>query len=254
MDGTRKRGRLVTVAAGMTAAIGAAAIGAAIAAAAALAPETSDACAAYQPQLPDASRFVDVIDNPYFPLPVGRTLVYRGVSDGERQVDRLEVTDKTKVIAGITATVVHDVVFNEGAKDEVTFDWYAQDDQGNVWYLGEDTKVLLGNGKVDTSGSWETGVNGAKPGLIMEADPQPPDAYRQECLSGEAEDMAWVVSRGGSVSVAYGTVHQVLRTLEFTRIEPNIVSEKRYAPGLGIVVERDLHGGDEHFELVKVTG
>jgi hypothetical protein len=226
----------------------------AIATTAASAPASTDACAAYDPQIPDPSRFVDVIDNPYFPLPVGRTLVYRGVSDGERQVDRMEVTDRTKVIAGITATVVHDVVFTEGTKDEITFDWYAQDDTGNVWYLGEDTKVLLGNGKVDTSGSWETGVNGAKPGLIMEADSQPPDAYRQECLSGEAEDTAWVLSRGGSLTVPVGAVHQVLRTLEFARIEPNVVSEKQYAPGLGIVVERDLHGGNERFELVKVTG
>jgi hypothetical protein len=252
MNETRKRKPLTAVASAVMAVIGATAIATAIAGAAASAPSATDACASYQPQIPGASHFVDAIDNPYFPLPVGRTLVYRGVSDGERQVDRLQVTDKTKVVAGITATVVHDVVFTEGTKDEVTFDWYAQDDQGNVWYLGEDTKVLLGNGKVDTAGSWEAGVGGAEPGLIMEADPQPPDAYRQECLSGDAEDMAWVVSRGGSVSVAYGAVHQVLRTLEFARIEPNVVSEKRYAPGLGIVVERDLHGGDEHFELVKV--
>jgi hypothetical protein len=216
--------------------------------------QPADACAAYQPQVPDPAAFADVIDNPYFPLPVGRRLVYRGVSDGERQVDHVHVTDRTKTILGIDATVVHDVVFTEGRKDEVTFDWYAQDDQGNVWYLGEDTKVLLGHGRVDRSGSWESGVDGAKPGIIMPADPQIPDAYRQECLSGEAEDSAWVVARGGSLSVPYGTVHRVLRTLEFSPLEPNVVAEKRYAPGLGIVVERDLHGGDERFELVKVSG
>jgi hypothetical protein len=244
----RVRKPMAVVAAAVVAAVGAAA------AAASSAPEATDACAAYHPQVPDPSQFVDVIDNRYFPLPVGRTLVYRGVSDGERQVDRLHVTDKTKVILGITATVVHDVVFTEGKKEEITNDWYAQDGQGNVWYLGEATRVLLGGGRVDRSGSWEAGVNGAQPGLIMEADPLPPDAYRQECLSGEAEDMAWVVDRGGSVTVPYGAVHQVLRTFEFTRVEPNVVSEKRYGPGLGTVVERDLHGGDEYFALVKVSG
>jgi hypothetical protein len=238
----------------VVAATAGAAIASANAGAVALTRTATDGCTAYQPQIPDPTHFVGAIDNPYFPLPVGRTLVYRGVSDGERQVDRVRVTDETKVIEGITATVAHDVVFTEGTKDEVTNDWYAQDDQGNVWYLGEDTKALLGGGRVDRSGSWEAGVNGAKPGLIMEADPLPPDAYRQECLSGEAEDMAWVVDRGGSLTVPYGTVHQVLRTFEFARIEPNVVSEKRYAPGLGIVVERDVHGGDEHFELVKVSG
>jgi hypothetical protein len=155
----------------------------------------TDACAAYEPQIPAPSAFVDVIDNPYYPLPVGRSLVYRGVSDGERQVDRVRVTDRTKTILGITATVVHDVVFTEGRKEEVTFDWYVQDDEGNVWYLGEDTKVLLGHGRVDRSGSWEAGVDGAKPGIIMPADPEVLDAYRRECLSGEAEDSAWVVDR-----------------------------------------------------------
>jgi hypothetical protein len=213
-----------------------------------------DTCATYRPNVPDPAHFVDVIDNPYFPLPVGRTLVYRGGEGGTREIDRLYVTDKTKVIEGVTATVIHDVVSSEGHRQEITNDWYAQDDQGNVWYLGEDTRVLLANGHVDRSGSWMWGVDGAEPGLIMEANPRPPDAYRQECLTGEAEDMAWTVGRGGSVDVAYGPVHRVVRSFEFTRLEPNVISEKVYGPGLGIVLERDLHGGNETFELVKARG
>ena len=162
------------------------------------------------------------------------------------------MTKKTKVIQGVTATVVHDTVFTNGHKEEITTDWYAQDDEGNVWYLGENTRVRLRNGKVDRSGSWKWGVEGAKPGLIMEARPKPPDSYRQECLTGEAEDMAWIVDRGGSVKVAYGRERHVVRSFEFTPLEPNVVSEKIYAPGLGIVRERDLHGGNERFELVRV--
>jgi hypothetical protein len=210
------------------------------------------ACSTYQPNVPAPSAFVATIDNPYFPLPVGRTLVYRGTEDGVHEIDRLHVTDRTRVIQGVTARVVHDVVWSSGHRQEITNDWYAQDDQGNVWYLGEDTRVLLGNGKVDRSGSWTWGVDGAQPGLIMEANPQPPDAYRQECLSGEAEDMAWTIERGGSITVPEGTVHRILRSLEFTRLEPNVISEKIYAPGLGIVRERDVHGGTETFELVRV--
>jgi hypothetical protein len=213
-----------------------------------------DACDGYVPNVPAPSSFVGTIDNRYFPLPVGRTLVYRGVSDGERQTDREHVTSKTKTIQGVGATVVHDVVFANGRKEEITNDWYAQDDQGNVWYLGEATRVRLGNGHVDRSGSWMWGVDGAKPGLIMEAHPQPPDAYRQECLSGQAEDMAWIVDRGGRLRVPYGRVRHVIRSFEFARIEPNVVSEKRYAPGIGIVLERDLHGGDEVFALARVRG
>src|SRR5512132_3719521 len=163
------------------------------------APAATDDCASYQPQVPSPDHFVQTIDNPYFPLPVGRTLVYDGVKDGQSQIDRVTVTSKTKVIEGITATTVNDVATHRGSLLEKTKDWYAQDDQGNVWYLGEDTRAFLPNGRVDRSGSWESGVGGAKPGIIMEADPQVPDAYRQECLSGEAEDMAWVVQLGGTV-------------------------------------------------------
>jgi hypothetical protein len=204
-------------------------------------------CAAYAPHIPSAAHFSKTIDNPYFPLPVGRTFVYRGVEDGKKELDRMHVTTRTKNIAGITATVVSDNVYEPPPKLlEKTFDYYAQDDSGNVWYLGEDTREFQSGGKVDTSGSWLTGQGGAKPGLIMEADPRVPDAYRQECRSGEAEDLAWVVSRGGS--------KHLLRTLEFSPLEPSIVERKVYKPGVGIVSEHQLSGGHETISLVRVTG
>jgi hypothetical protein len=213
---------------------------------------SKDDCASYNPQVPPAAQFVATIDNRYFPLPVGTTFISRGSEGGRTEIDRMTVTKQTKVIAGVTTTVVRDILRHRGTLAEKTFDWYAQDGQGNVWYFGEDTKAFEPNGKVDTSGSWKTGVNGAKPGIIMEADPQIPDAYRQECLSGEAEDSAWTIVRGGTVSVPYGTVHHIVRSLEFTPLEPNVISEKIYGPGLGIVSEFDLHGGTETFALVKV--
>jgi hypothetical protein len=212
-----------------------------------------NACATYAPSIPDPSGFVGVVDNPYYPLPVGRVLVYRGVKDGQTQVDRVRVTDQTKVIQGITATVVRDVAKHHGTLLEKTFDYYAQDDAGNVWYLGEDTKAWA-NGKVDTSGSWESGVDGAKPGLIMPAQPHVPDAYRQECLAGEALDTAAVVGIGGRVTVPDGTFHRILRSTEATELEPGAVDEKVYAPGIGIVVERAIAGGREMAELVRVSG
>src|SRR5438093_7581122 len=174
----------------------------------------------YEPVL-DPGDFSATIDNPYFPLPVGRTLVYRGVKDGQTQEDTVTVTNQTKTVAeGITARVVSDVArATDGTVLERTSDWYAQDKQGNVWYVGEDTAAFSG-GKVDTSGSWEAGVRDADPGLIMEANPQIPDAYRQEFLAGQAEDTAWIVNRGGSATVPYGTVKNVLTSLEATRVEP----------------------------------
>ncbi len=201
----------------------------------------------------DPAGFVGVIDNPYYPLPVGRTLVYRGVRDGQKQVDRVSVTKRSKVIDGVAATVVRDIATHGHTLLEVTTDWFAQDVDGNVCYLGENTKAYLPNGQIDTSGSWQAGVNGAIAGVIMEADPHIPDAYRQEYLKGEAEDTAWITGRGGSLDVPYGTVHDVLTSLEHTALEPHVVDQKVYAPGLGIVVERALAGGQEVARLVKVS-
>ena len=208
---------------------------------------------AYEPVL-DPANFVAVIDNPYFPLPIGRTLVYEGIKDGQSQVDTVTVTDQTKVIEGITARMVSDVSTHDGTLLEKTFDWYAQDKQGNVWYLGEDTTAYLASGKTDTSGSWQAGVHDAEPGIIMEANPQIPDAYRQEFLVGEAEDTAWVVERGGTVTVPYGKLRNTLTTLEATRIEPGLYDQKNYAPGIGIVLEQSLTGPTEIAKLVSVTG
>jgi hypothetical protein len=221
------------------------AIVAAFAAQAGASPGGRRPCAAYDSHIPSPAHFAKTIDNPYFPLPVGRTFVYRGVENGKKELDRMHVTRRTKMIAGIKATVVSDNVYEPPPNLlEKTFDYYAQDDRGNVWYLGEDTKELLGGGKVDRSGSWLTGKSGAKPGLIMEADPRVPDAYRQECLSGEAEDLAWVVARRRAV----------VRTLEFSPLEPTVVERKVYKRAMGIVSEHQLSGGHEVLSLVRVTG
>jgi hypothetical protein len=207
----------------------------------------SGGCAGYHPQIPAPGHFARVIDNPYFPLPAGRTFVYRGAENGKKELDRMHVTGRTKNIAGITATVVSDNVYEPPPRLlEKTFDYYAQDDKGNVWYLGENTREFLRGGKVDRSGSWLAGTNGAKPGLIMEAHPRVPDGYRQECLSGEAEDLAWVVGRGGS--------NDLLRTLEVSPLEPSIVERKVYRPRVGVVSEQQLSGGHETLKLVRTSG
>jgi hypothetical protein len=192
------------------------------------------------------------IDNIYFPLPVGRALVYRGTKEGQTQRDVVKVTARTRMIDGVLTTAVRDIAKHHHTVFERTTDYYAQDKLGNVWYLGEDTVSFGKHGKRDTSGSWLAGVNGAIPGLIMEANPRIPDAYRQEFLAGEAEDTAWVVRRGGSVTVPFGTIHHKLSTLEATRIEPGAYDLKVYGPGLGIVLERALSGPSEVAKLVRV--
>ena len=137
---------------------------------------------------------------------------------------------------------------------ERTFDWYAQDKQGNVWYVGEDSVAFFANGKTDNSGSWEAGVHDAEPGLVMEADPQIPDAHRQEFLSNQAEDTAWIVDRGSSFTGPAGTFKNALTSLEATRIEPGAYDRKVYAPGIGMVREEALTGPAEFADLVSVSG
>jgi hypothetical protein len=206
----------------------------------------------YEPVLNPAN-FVHSITNPYLPFPVGRTLTYRGIKDGVTQTDVVHVTSKTRVLEGITAVTVSDVATHQGKLLEKTTDWYAQDKQGNVWYLGEQT-AAYSPGHVDHSGSWLAGVHDGEPGIVMKAHPQIPDAYRQEFLRGQAQDTAWIVNRGGSFKLPFTVVHNVVTSYEFTVLEPTVLDKKIYAPGLGIVMEEAALGPTETATLVSVHG
>ena len=135
---------------------------------------------------------------------------------------------------------------------EDTFDWFAQDKDGNVWYFGEDSKEYEDGKVVSTEGSWESGVDGAKPGIVMKANPQVGDAYRQEYYEDEAEDMAEVVSLNEAVSVPQGSFENCLKTKEWTPLEPDIVENKYYAPGVGLVMEVAVEGESGKVELLEI--
>ena len=141
------------------------------------------------------SDFVREVDNEFFPLKPGTTFFYEGATDGVPTSNEVYVTRDIKNILGVKCTVVRDRVYENGVLVEETFDWYAQDEDGNVWYFGEDSKDLDPDGNViSTEGSWEAGVGGAMPGIIMLADPHVGDRYHQEFAPGVAEDMAQVLS------------------------------------------------------------
>jgi hypothetical protein len=193
--------------------------------------------------------------NVYFPLVPGTVSRYRGTEDGERFRETVTVTRRHKTIQGVRTTVVLDVLRRvDGTLAERTEDWYATDELGNVWYFGEDTATYDSHGGLESrEGSWQSGVDGGRRGIIMPASPHPTNAYRQEFDRGTAEDQAWIVQRHVRVTVPFGVVTEGLRSFEWTRLEPNVLSAKIYAPGLGIVRERDVAGGDESFELVSVV-
>ncbi|HJZ71492.1 MAG TPA: hypothetical protein VKE51_07100, partial [Vicinamibacterales bacterium] len=156
-----------------------------------------------------------------------------------------QVTNDTKVIQGVRVTVVHDVLFVNGVRGEDTFDWYAQDKNGNVCYFGEDTKEYDASGEnvISTQGSWQSGKNGAQAGAIMLADPRPGDSYAQEDAPGVAEDQALGVSVSKSVVVQYGSFKNVLLTRETTPLEPGSVENKYYAPNIGLILDVAKKGG-----------
>jgi hypothetical protein len=205
------------------------------------------------PAAVDPTDFTSPVSNPYFPLEVGRVAILRGSEDGTRLHERVTVTTRTKTIQGVTATVVSDVQFVDGVLEERTRDWYATDDSGNVWYLGEATAEYDRHGHiVSTEGSWQAGVDGARAGIVMPSDPRPTIAYRQEFLRGEAEDQAWIVARRARATVAYGTLDHLVRSFEWSRLEPGVMDAKLYALDLGIVKEATIVGGTERLELVRV--
>ncbi len=197
--------------------------------------------------------FVKNIDNPYYRLKPGTTFVFKGTKEGGTQVVEDRVTKDTKVVLGVTCIVVNDRAMDNGTLVEETFDWYAQDKDGNVWYFGEDSKSYKNGKVVDTHGSWQAGVNGAEPGIIMKAKPEVGQAYRQEYYKGNAEDMAKAINLSGSASVPYGSFKDCLVTEDWTSLEPGVLMNKYYAPGVGPVKEDMVKGGSERLELVSIS-
>jgi hypothetical protein len=197
---------------------------------------------AYTPHINPAD-FTTTIDNEYFPMKPGTTFVYEG---GGAEHSEMTVTHDTKKVMGVECVVVEDIEWEGDMLIERTYDWFAQDKEGTVWYFGEDTKEYENGKVVSTKGSWEAGVDAAKPGIIMQAHPKVGQSYRQEYYEGEAEDMAKVLRLNESVTVPYGSFDQVLVTKEWTPLEPSYVEHKYYARGVG-----QVYGGGS--ELVDVN-
>jgi hypothetical protein len=196
--------------------------------------------------------FVATIDNPYFPLRPGTGFHYRGVKDGKSQRDDMIVTGKVKYVLGVKCTVVEDTVSQNGKPVERTFDWYAQDEHGNVWYMGEDSLELKTGRFVRADDSWEAGVKAAKPGIIMPGHPRQGMVYRQEYYPPDALDQARVLGFSRSMRVPAGTFRNVLVTIEWSPVEPQL-EKKHYVRGLGEIREEVVAGGHEQFQLVAVT-
>ncbi len=200
---------------------------------------------------PGPSAFADTIDNPNMPVLPGATWIYTGIKDGEPLKQRVVVQDYTQVVDGVICTVVLDRVFVNGELEERTHDFFAQDLAGNVWYFGEHSRDIQNGQVVSTEGSWEAGVNGATAGIVMLAQPGVGDHYAQEHATGVAEDEAVVLSaNGGKADTAFGRFSNCLVTQEFTKLEPDLLENKYYARGIGLVKSQSVAGEQEIVKLV----
>jgi hypothetical protein len=206
----------------------------------------------YHPHINPAD-FSPNVTNRYFPLTPGRTLVSTGTKDGKKALDLFATTSRTRVIAGVRTRVVEDRLYLSNVLEERTSDYYAQDRCGNVWYFGEDTATLDRQGKVvDTEGTWHAGVDGAQPGVFMQAHPQRGRRFRQEWYQGHAEDVFKVVDRWAAVTVPHGRFRHALWTAEWTALEPEVLDNKLYVAGIGQAAEVSVKGPREGLRLVEI--
>jgi len=197
----------------------------------------------------DPATFTTAIDNRYWPMRPGTRWTYRETDvAGARQRVTVTVTGATKRIAnGVTARVVRDTVSEDGKIIEVTLDWYAQHEDGSIWYLGEDTAEFEGGELASRAGSFEAGVDGALAGVIMPAKPRRGQRYRQEQSKGVAEDRGEVLATRERVQVPAGRFRGSVLTRDTTPLEPHVLEYKLYAPGVGPVLEISVSGGPNGF-------
>jgi hypothetical protein len=213
-------------------------------------PAAMQAQEAYNPVIRPAD-FVERVDNRYFPLAPGTTFVSRGTKNGE--TDTLVVTNETRTVMGVKTTVVSDRTVNKNNElVEETYDWYAQDKNGDVWYFGEDSTAYKHGKAVSRAGTWEAGKNGALPGIIMKKSPRVGESWRQEYFKGVAEDIAEVVGTAETVTVPAGTYTGCIKTKDWDSLKPVGAEYKYYCPGAGIALETPAVGSGGRTELISI--
>ena len=200
-----------------------------------LAVSVSAADKSYQPQIVPAE-FQATVDNPYFPFVPGTTWKYVEKSGGATSTNTVTVTHDTKVIMGVACVVVHETVARNGRIAEDDYKWLAQHANGAVWCFGAAARETSPGGRISTEGSWEAGVKGAQPGILMPGHPEPGKPFRQEYLYNVAENMAQIVATNETVTVPAGTFSGCVKTREWSMMEAG-TELKWYARGVGVVKE-----------------
>lgn len=198
-----------------------------------------------------APRFSDpsAIDNRYLPLTAKQRCEQSGVAeDGTRMRSLLTLLDRTKRFdvggQAVDAVVIRDDAYEDGELVETTLDYFAQADDGAVYYLGEDVQNVKSGKVVDTDGTWRYGEDTDVLGVAMPADPEVGDQYRFEDVPAITTESNRVEETGLRTRAA-GKLHtDVIRIQEFIQPEGE-VEYKLYAPGVGKIVEYAPEGRSE---------
>lgn len=205
----------------------------------------------YNPQI-NPSDFTEVIDNQYLTFTPGQKMIYQVKTEEGTERIEVETLNETKEVMGVTCRVVHDQVFLNDQLIENTKDWYAQDKDGNVWYFGEETAEYENGEIISTKGAWEGGIDGALPGIVMYANPEVGQEYRQEYYKGEAEDMGEIIALNEKVEIAYGTFENCLKTRDWTPLEKRVDEYKYYCPEVKTLVKEEGIYSNEIVELIEI--
>jgi hypothetical protein len=186
------------------------------------------------------------INHPYLPLATLKQDILEGSEGGKKtRVERTLMPQKHRLFKvgdqEVDALVVEDRVFANGELDEVALDYYAQDDNGTVYYFGEDVSEYP-NGKVNHEGSWLFGKDTPVPGVMLPAIPKVGVKFKVEDVSKDISEDDEVVSVHETVKVPAGTFKDCIKIEE--RLGDGATEYKYYAKGVGIVRETPSEGDE----------
>ncbi|MFH2108575.1 MAG: hypothetical protein ABII93_07900 [Chrysiogenia bacterium] len=197
--------------------------------------------------------FVQGVDHPYFPLLPGQTRHYQTTQDDNYAEVTVTATGNIRLIMGVLCLGVQERLVADQRLFEDTWRWYAQDRDGNVWYFARETKKYDYD-VVSEDWSWQAGINGAKPGMVMVG--RPADylnkEYREEYVAGVEEDKAQVLSLNETVTVPYGTFSGCIKIKVYSDLDPGRFEHRYYASGIGLVLSESMPEGGQRAELVGI--
>jgi hypothetical protein len=188
---------------------------------------------------PDASRFSAKVDHPLVPLASVPLTIFEGTERGSEVRVESRFLERTGRVAEVPVAVVDVKEYKNGQLVEHTLDYYAQDKEGNVWYLGERVDDIADGKVVGRSGEWLAGQDDARPGLFMPAHPKVGQTFQQERAPGVAEDRSTVVAVGLEVRTPLRTFSECIKTKDFAPLD-NVTEFKHYCSGIGLVGEEGV--------------